>query len=80
MSHYNSGRTAQQQSASYHSQDLFSPDGAILIVDTAEDAHAAHEHLGMEAFGFDRLAEQPPTSSGMARTSAPLIPRLRGQS
>jgi hypothetical protein len=29
-------------------------------VDTEEDAHAAREHLGMEAFVFDRLAQQLP--------------------
>ena len=39
---------------------IFSIQDAILIVDTEEDAHAAREHLRMEAFVFDRLAEQLP--------------------
>ena len=38
----------------------FSIEDAVLIVDTEEDAHAAREHLRMEAFVFDRLAEQLP--------------------
>jgi hypothetical protein len=38
----------------------FSIEDAVLIVDTEQDAHAAREHLGTEAFVFDRLAEQLP--------------------
>jgi hypothetical protein len=34
--------------------------GRFLFVETEDDAHAAREHLDMEAFVFDRLTEQPP--------------------
>ena len=60
MSAFYNTSSDRQQSGRHGSQGRFSLEGAILIVDTEEDAHAAREHLGMEAFVFDRLAEQLP--------------------
>jgi hypothetical protein len=57
MSNHNSRRN-EEQSESYHSQDYFSLKDAVLIVDTEQDAHAAREHLGMEAFVYSHLPEQ----------------------
>jgi hypothetical protein len=60
MSAFNNTCNDRQQSARLDPQGRFSLEGAILIVDTEEDAHAAREHLGMEAFVFDRLTDQLP--------------------
>jgi len=58
MSNFYNTTSEEQQSARHRPQGCFSLEGAILIVDTEEDAHAAREHLGMEAFGYKRLAKQ----------------------
>jgi hypothetical protein len=52
MSAFHNTSSDRQQSARHSPQGRFSLEGAILIVDTEEDAHAAREHLGMEAFVF----------------------------
>jgi hypothetical protein len=73
MSDFYNTTSEEQQSARHCPQGRFSLEGAILIVDTEEDAHAAREHLGMEAFVFDRLAEQLPP--GGLSTSSLVVSR-----
>jgi hypothetical protein len=73
MSDFYNTTSEEQQSARHCPQGRFSLEGAILIVDTEEDAHAAREHLGMEAFVFDCLAEQLPP--GGLSTSSLVVSR-----
>jgi hypothetical protein len=56
----NSNTRAAPQGQEPRDNGSFSVKDAVLIVDTEEDAHAAREHLRMEAFVYDRLAEQLP--------------------
>ena len=56
----NTNTRADAQGQGPKSHGHFSIEDAVLIVDTDEDAHAAREHLRMEAFVYDRLAEQLP--------------------
>jgi hypothetical protein len=59
--HVSSNTRAAAQGQEPRNDGRFSIKDAVLIVDTEEDAHAAREHLGMEAFVYDRLAEQLPS-------------------
>jgi alkanesulfonate monooxygenase SsuD/methylene tetrahydromethanopterin reductase-like flavin-dependent oxidoreductase (luciferase family) len=56
----NSNTRAAAQGQEPGNDGRFSVRDAVLIVDTEEEAHAARVHLGMEAFVYDRLAEQLP--------------------